>query len=38
VEATIRAHDASAPGDVGDVAAIPTSQRAAVAAVDAWRI
>jgi acetoin utilization deacetylase AcuC-like enzyme len=38
VEATIRAHDASVRGDVADVAAMPTSQRAAVAAVDAWRI
>jgi acetoin utilization deacetylase AcuC-like enzyme len=38
VEATIRAHDASAPVAAADVAAIPASQRAAVGAVDAWRI
>jgi acetoin utilization deacetylase AcuC-like enzyme len=38
VAATIRAHDASVRSDVADVAAIPTAQRAAVAAVDAWRI
>ena len=38
VEATMRAHDAAAPVAAADLAAIPASQRAAVAAVDAWRI
>jgi acetoin utilization deacetylase AcuC-like enzyme len=38
VEATIRAHDAAAPVAAADVAAIPASQGAAIAAVDAWRI
>jgi hypothetical protein len=34
----MRAHDAAAPVAAADLAAIPASQRAAVAAVDAWRI